>query len=413
MPETLVHVKKKVLVIAYKTLNSDPRIVREINSLLDNGYAVDHICVKPKRNTVLEPLPQGLQVHPISVSKKRSSFLRYLIEYCLFFWSVFIKTNLLLRTNRYSFVQVFTMPEPLVFCALYAKIKRIPIIMDWEDPLYELFLTKFPKIISSFLSLPIRIVEKCSVLFVDHIITPNSAFKDAFVKRGYSANKIDIVLNAPDLRVFKQALAVKSESVKPFSLLFNGSIFHRHGLDIGIEAVALVKKRVPEIMLTIIGEGESDYIEHCRQKIKQLNISSSVRWFGSVPIEQMPEKYSTAAAVIIPNRKNPFTSINFPQRIFECGLLKKPVIVSRLPGIQAYMPADAVQYVEPDNPAVLSEGIIELFSNQNKYDRLVERAFKICTTISWEKEYHLAIGSTIKLQDEGYAEIVMTNTEGM
>jgi glycosyltransferase involved in cell wall biosynthesis len=413
MPENLVHVKKKVLVIAYKTLNSDPRIVREINSLLDNGYAVDHICVKPKRNTVLVPLPQGLQVHPISVSKKRSSFLRYLIEYCLFFWSVFIKTNLLLRTNRYSFVQVFTMPEPLVFCALFAKIKKIPIIMDWEDPLYELFLTKFPKIISSFFKLPILIVEKCSVAFVDHIITPNNAFKNAFVKRGYSASKIDIVLNAPDLRVFKQALEVKSENVKPFSLLFNGSIFHRHGLDIGIEAVALARKRIPEIILTIIGEGESDYIEYCRQKIKQLDISSSVRWLGYVPIEQMPEKYSTATAVIIPNRKNPFTSINFPQRIFECGLLRKPVVVSRLPGIEAYMPGDAVQYVDPDNSVALSEGIIELLSNQDKYCQLVERAYQICTTISWEKEYHLAIGATIKPQDEEFAEIVVTNTDGI
>lgn len=388
--------KKKALVIAYKHFNSDPRIIREMNSLLDNGYAIDHVCVNLNETDDIVHKQGKLNVYTINMHRKRGSLFRYLYEYASFFIFVLLRSTQLMMRNRYAFVLIFTMPEPLVFTAFFAKVRGVPVLMDWEDPLYELFLTKFSSKKYFVLRWIVLFLERLSVLFVNHIVTPNSAFKDAFIARGYRSDKIDIVLNAPDNRVFSSSAYKENSNIRPHSILYNGSIFHRHGLDLGLQAVALVKKQFPDVILTIIGEGEIEYVEFCRQKIVELGLEENVEWHSGVGIREMPGFYNNTSIAIIPNRKIPFTNINFPQRIFECGIMRKPAVVSKLHGIEAYMPEESVQYVEPDNVQSIADGISILFTDKQKYRSIVENAFRICTTISWEDELHAAIATAVK-----------------
>jgi glycosyltransferase involved in cell wall biosynthesis len=382
--------QKRAIVVAYKIFNCDPRIIREINSLLDNGYVVDHICVKPNNEYQIAQLHPNLKLYWIHMKRKRGSLLRYLYEYLVFFSFSFITITRLALFKKFTFLLIFTMPESLVFCGLVAKIFGIKILMDWEDPTYELYITKFEKI-NRFLLFAIKIIEALSVKFSDRIITPNCTFKDAFVKRGASADSIDIVLNAPDLRVFNRPIDGTSEDANPFSVLFNGSVFHRHGLDIGIKAINLIRKKIPQIQLTIIGEGENAYEKYCKQLICEYGLTDNIVWLNAISIDKMPLIYHKHAVVIIPNRENPFTSINFPQRIFECGIMGRPVVVSRLPGIEAYMPESCVQYVTPDNPTALSDGLFEILIDRKKYQNIVQAAYEKCKMISWEQEFHKSI----------------------
>ncbi len=386
---------KKALVIAYKQLNADPRVNREINSLLDNDYSVDLVCVCPNDMRRRNIRNDNMNVFMIPLQRKRSSLPRYIYEYALFFLFALSVSSSLIFRNRYSFVQVFTMPEALVFCALAAKLKRIKILMDWEDPSYELFLIKFPSNSLSVVEFLLRYLEKMSVCFVDRIVTPNRTFKETFIRRGYSPEKIDIVLNAPDTRIFSSDVVRTGTIRNRFSIFFNGTILHRHGVDIGIEAIAIIKRAYPQVKLTIVGDGEPSYVRFCDERIERLGLRENVEWYPRVFIGKMPDFYNENSVVIIPNRRNPFTAINFPQRVFECGIMRKPAIISRLPGIQAYMPEDSVHYVEPDNPISLSEGIIAVCSDEKTYSSLVKRAFEICNSISWENEYMNAIVKTI------------------
>jgi glycosyltransferase involved in cell wall biosynthesis len=378
------------LIVVYKQSHADPRVVRELNFLIDRGYSIDLICVKPP-SAPLKNEDNHLTLHAISISRKRGGIVRYLLEYVSFFLFASLHASMILLKKKINFVQVFTMPEPLVYTCILAKALRVKILMDWEDPTYELFLTKFKNLSSPPMRRILQAMERLSVAFVDHTITPNSAFKEAFVRRGHAAEKIDIVLNAPDTRVFKSEAARDYSFGKPFVVLFSGSILHRHGLDIGIRAFALLHKALPDVHLVIIGEGETGYTEECQQLIQKLQISDRVTWRGRVTINQMPGVYRDSSVVMIPNRRNSFTSINFPQRIFECGIMRRPAIVSRLPGIEAYMPEDSVRYVNPDDPVSLYEGLRELATNRERYQSLVERAAQVCRSISWEKEYEMAI----------------------
>ena len=40
-------------------------------------------------------------------------------------------------------------------------------------------------------------IEKVSIRFANHIITPNIAFRDLFIERGCRPQKIDILMNTP------------------------------------------------------------------------------------------------------------------------------------------------------------------------------------------------------------------------
>ncbi len=378
----------RILFIMFKYFNQDPRPQREAAALIDQGFLVDVICLSPSDAENKYENSERLRFFTVPVHKKRKNQLRYLYEYTALLGCTFSVAAWLYFRNRYKMVQIFVMPEILMFSGVIPKLLGARLLMDWEDPSFELYLTKFKTRYDFIFLALIRLIEKLSVALADKIITPNEGFKQAFSGRGFRSEKIDIVMNSPDRRIFdKVAEQVGSSEKRRFTVLYNGTILMRHGLDVAIRAFKIVTEKIPDARMVIIGDGESDYVNQCRAIAEQENIAGKIDWRGFVNIDQIPDIIRQSSVVVIPNRKTEFTVINFPQRILECGYLRVPLVVSRLPGIEYYMNDESICFFEPENYKNLAEKIISLHTSPLQRQTLIENAFQLCKNLTWEPDY--------------------------
>src|SRR5438270_4652880 len=160
------------------------------------------------------------------------------------------------------------------------------------------------------------------------VIAGSQMVKDEIVNLyGYSADKIDIVLNGVPLEKFgfvpelreksREQLNLKSDQI---ALLFAGSGWERKGLLFAIEAAALCNDR--KIRLLVAGRGNARL-----HKTKRLRFwrEDPVQFLGEVA--DMLRIYAAADIFILPTIYDPFS--NACLEALACGL---PVITTRSNG---------------------------------------------------------------------------------
>lgn len=71
------------------------------------------------------------------------------------------------------------------------------------------------------------------------MITVEDRLKDILSERGIPREKIHILMNLPDVRIFtKRDMLLSKPQDAPFVMVYHGTLARRLGLDTAIEAVA-------------------------------------------------------------------------------------------------------------------------------------------------------------------------------
>jgi glycosyltransferase involved in cell wall biosynthesis len=300
---------------------------------------VEVICLRQDKCEPRREIYKGVRIRRISLKHRRGGKFSYVFQYSAFIFVSFVALAFRSLTRRYHLVHVHNMPDILVFAALVPKIFGAKVILDLHDPMPELMMTIFNQAPESFGVRLLRRFERWSINFADAVLTVNLASKRLFTVRGCPPAKIHVVMNSPDENIFKYQAAQQTsqgrDSTKPFVIMYHGSLVERHGLDIGINALGMVKQTVPQAELRIYGQS-TPFLEQVLNSVRHSRLQNSVRYLGPKTLEQIVEAIDECDVGIIPNRRSPFTEINTPTRIFEYLSRGKPVIAPAAPGIQDY-----------------------------------------------------------------------------
>ncbi len=376
-----------ILMIHFSPYPVDVRIRREAETLIEAGMSVDTISIRDKDQKLRE-IHFGVTTYRVNLRKKRSSKLRYIWEYLYFALFAFFKAAILHRKRKYDLIHIHNMPDFLVFCALIPKLFGAKVLLDMHDPVPEIYMTKYNIPITHPIIRLLVLIEKLSIRFADHVVTPNIAFRELFIRRGCSAQKIDIVMNTPMERIFNNSgpdapklIARKNEE---FLIMYHGTILLRNGcLDI-LEAINQIKSEIPGIRFLAFGNG--DAVEIFKSRIVELGLSDLVQYFGLVSNELIFNAIKNIDIGVIPNQKNPFTNLNFPVRIFEYLALKKPVIVPRTEGIMDYFNEDSIICFEPGNTSNLAAAIIRCFRFPDELKEKINKGYDVYQNYTWQKQ---------------------------
>ncbi|KAB2843432.1 MAG: glycosyltransferase family 4 protein [Ignavibacterium sp.] len=287
------------------------------------------------------------------------------------------------------------MPDFLVFLAMIPKILGAKVILDLHDPTPEMLMTKFAEERDSRLTKILKWQEKVSIRFAHKIITTNKSFLDKFISRGCPSDKINIVMNSPQESIFNNRNNSKEKSDKnKYVVMYHGIIIERYGFEELLNAVNLLKDKIPGLELRIYGTGEdlSIFIE----MVQKLDLENIVNYFGQVSIEKIVEIIPECNVGIIPNRLTPFTKINLPTRIFEYLHLNRPVVVPRTQGIKDYFDESSIFYFNAGDAENLANVILDVYSNPTKTLDVVNKGNQIYQNYRWE----LQSKNLIKIYDE-------------
>jgi len=364
----------------------DVRVRRKAEALVGAGYSVDVLALRSPKALKSYTL-EGVNVRTIFLRKKRGSLARYAFEYLAFFLWSFVRVTLQMPSRRYAVIDVNTLPDFLVFAAVLGKWMGAKVVLDMHEITPEFYRSKYGIAENSWGVRLMKVLERMSFSFADHVITINDPIQNLLVGRGLLREKSTVVMNAANEALFascsKSSAALNAAAPpKTFVMMYHGTLTRIYGLDIAIEAFALVIGDMPGAELWILGSGPEEEALHDLAHARE--VASKVRFVGQVPPDEIPEWLSQCDMGILPIRRDEFLDFASPNKLPEFIIMGKAVSISRLKAIRHYFSESALAYFEPNNAGDLAKQMVRLYRDRELRARLAARAREEYAPICWD-----------------------------
>lgn len=381
---------RRVAMVTFSFFPDDPRPRRAAEALASKGMKVDLICIAENAGDPRREVLNGIHVLRIPIKRRRGSVFRYGFEYGAFLFISAVTILMRSIAGGYDVVYVHNMPDILVLAGLVPKVFGAKVILDLHDPMPELMTTIFGFQPEARAVRLLKWFEKWSIALADAVVTVNRACARLFTSRSCPSRKMNVIMNSPDERIFRfrppNADTPRADSPdKPFVILYHGSIVERNGLDLAVDALALVRRSLPNAALRIYG-GRTPFLDRVMESVQNRGLEQAVHYLGPKTLEQLVPAIEECNVGIIPNHRSLFTELNTPTRIFEFLSLGKPVIAPRAAGICDYFKDDALIFFELGNAEDLARKIEYAYSQPAEVTRVIERAQAVYQQHSWPVE---------------------------
>lgn len=164
----------------------------------------------------------------------------------------------------------------------------------------------------------------------------------------------------PRLIYYGIDLTKSSKVTSKSSALFSGRLTKGKGVDVLLESVAPIIKKVPNFRLTIAGDGELK--EFLVRRARELHISDKVTFLGYLEREAMLECYHKCTLLVVPST----WAETFGLVCVEALSMGRPVVATNVGGIPEIVQDGFNGYLcRPNDTKALSEAIIRIISNES------------------------------------------------
>lgn len=261
-------------------------------------------------------------------------------------------------------------------CSAFLCLPRswTKIVLDYEDVMSVGYALEG----NQKLSVKYRYYEKLAGRIVDVITTENDRLREYLIELGIPEDKIGIVPNGVDTKLFDPNRYNKTTVKKRFNLKgpvagFVGLTVQRERLELLLEAIPHILKHVPNAHFLLIGP-EAPWFEPYKKKYR-----NHIQITGYVPHNKVPELLSTVDVAI-----NPLVT-KLPQRSsknLEYLSMKKPVVATNYPTNEHVWKSRAGVVTEAD-PHTFAEAIIKLLTEPEKAERLGQKGRSYAKQYDW------------------------------
>jgi glycosyltransferase involved in cell wall biosynthesis/peptidoglycan/xylan/chitin deacetylase (PgdA/CDA1 family) len=382
MPLKARNSRKKICMLVHNTYETDNRVRRYAEALAKRGDQVDVIALTggnaPLANEVLNGVTVIRVQNRVRNEQGKWTYAWRLLRFLLVSSMVLTKRH---HCTRYDVIHVHNLPDFLVFAAWYPKATGARIILDIHDIVPELFASKFNvKSGNSYIAF-LKFVEKAAAAFADYVIVSNHLWYEKLIARSVPRDKCSVFLNHVDFGLFYRRKRTRSDDKIIF--IFPGSFQWHQGLDLAIEAFAVVQKRVSNSEFHIYGGGgeKSELIA----LTERLGLSEKVKFFGSSSLETIANVISNADVGVVPKRADSFGNEAYSTKIMEFMSQGVPVVLSRTKIDNFYFNDSVVRFFESGDIAGLAEGMCEVVEKQELRAKLIEGGYKYVDLHSWDR----------------------------
>jgi glycosyltransferase involved in cell wall biosynthesis len=361
----------------------DIRVERQARALVRRGHEVEVICLRgsgePKRATI-----DGVRLHRVPIRRQRGMGLRSQgLEYLSFLGYAAALVAVLHERRPFDVVQAHNVPDFLVFAGALPKLRGARLMLDLHDLMPEFFASRFGGKMRTLPVRAVRLQERLSIAFADHVLTVTDLWRETLIERGIDASKVDVVMNLPDDGLFARREPRLRER-GPVTIMYHGTLTHRYGVDLLVSAFARMA-RSTEDRLVIHGRGE--LIPDLEALIAGLGIASQVRMSTDLlPTAALPELITQADIGVVPNRWDVFTDGILPTKLMEYVALGIPAVVSRTAATTAHFDDAMVRYVPPGDVDGLAAALTQLADDPAERYELARNAQVFSDRHRWETE---------------------------
>lgn len=238
------------------------------------------------------------------------------------------------------------------------------------------FVTGLPKLVLKPIAKRMLAREERPSLQLEHALFPSAFMRDELKRKGVASSNTKIIYGAIDIKPYI-GLNGKEQNDK-VSLLYIGRLTYEKGVHTAIEAVGqLVHEHgVENIKLTIVGDGDSDYVERLHRLMDEKKVASYVDLLPAQPKEALPALYHHSDIFM-------FTSIwaePFGRVIVEAMASGLAIVGTPVGGSAEILVEDENALLfTPDDPASLSRQLKRLIEVPELRERLASSGCKTAT----------------------------------
>ena len=375
----------KACMLAYTFYDADNRVRRYAEALVRRGDQVDAIALARKGQPAFEVI-RGVRVYRIQsrVINETGPF-SYLIKLLLFFfrsaWFLAVKQF----REPYDLIHVHSVPDFEVFATIVPRLLGCKVILDIHDIVPEFYASKFKVKEDSLVFRMLVMLERLSIAYSNHVIIANHLWYDKLTQRSVRKEKCTAVINYPDPSIFSRR-GSPARTDNEFVMCYPGTLSWHQGLDIAVEAVALLRERVPALRLQLIGDGPER--ESLRRLIRERGLEDRITLTGLIPMEQVAEIMSRIDLGIVPKRADSFGNEAFSTKIMEFMAMNVPVLASRTKIDEYYFNDRIVQFFESGNARDLADKILLLIERPARRAELLAFSAEFIALNNWDVRQH-------------------------
>jgi glycosyltransferase involved in cell wall biosynthesis len=266
------------------------------------------------------------------------------------------------RVRKADILYVYHPPPTVAIAAFTIKLfRRIPVVYDiqdmWPDTLKSTGMISSPRIL--------KVVDgymKFCYRYFNQIVVLSSGFKDLLVKRGVDASKVNVIynwsnpINVPGYVDPAERIEVMGTK---FTILFAGTIGVAQGLDIVLEAAALLQKNgIDDIQFALLGGGTD--VERLKNETAARKLKN-ILFLKRVPANEVGKLLAMADVLLIHLIEDKLFEITVPSKTQAYLLAGKPILAGiRGDAAKLIERAGAGYSFQPQNTDELIENIMKL-----------------------------------------------------
>ncbi|CAB50068.1 glycosyltransferase family 4 protein [Pyrococcus abyssi] len=316
--------RKKIFMVLTNPFKPDPRVYKEARTLIGLGFDVTVVAWDREGGYKSFDMVDGIKVYRISIISRYASLFDFLVKLPLFYLNamLYILKN---RDGLYAIHANDFDTAPLAF--FISRILGVKFIFD----IHDLYYTRISLLEEQEKDTILRkILRRTEILFAklsDSVITvsrsiggKHKGLKEFLVNSGVPPDKIYVVWNAPDPRVFPR---VKRHKHRGIVVGYIGTI---RSISNFIPLFEIAKENM---LLRIIFVGSGPLKDEIREllSIKYPNIR--VDFIESVPYEKVSEYYTLCDVIysVYPMTTN--IKMAIAVKMLESIIMGIPVIVNK------------------------------------------------------------------------------------
>ncbi len=203
-------------------------------------------------------------------------------------------------------------------------------------------------------------------------------------------SRCSVIHNAMDL----PALPPTSLPTDPATVLFLGRLSSEKGFDMGLDAFAILARRLPKVRLLVAGDGP-DYdalVTHCRR----LGLDRHTEFLGWVAPEAVPAVINRATVVALPSQREAF-----PLVALEAAAMARPVVACSVGGLpEAVVHGTTGLLIPPADVAAFATALAALLDDPERATNMglaararVERDFAWNRCVTAYEELYAALAN--------------------
>jgi len=381
---------RRVAMVVHAVVPGDPRIRRQGDALIDEGYEVDVLSLR-RAGQPAEERSGALRIVRLPIDRGFVGFAGHMAEYLAFTAMAAWRLAREHRRRRYDLVQVATVPDFLDLAAIPEKLAGVPLLLDLHEDMPEFFRDRFAHPLLRPLLPLVTVASRASAALADELITVHEPLRQLSISRGVDPSRIGVVMNSADGRLFdpsrheRRAFMADGE----LRLIHHSNLQRIYGLDVAVEGLARLR---PGLRWRLDVFGDGPWRGRVEGAVERTGTADRVTLHGRVDIDELPRLLAGADIGLVPSLPEQYMEYSLSTKLLEYAAMGVPVIASDLATFRHHFTDAALRFVPGGDPAALARAVEAAVEDPEGTVSLGQAARREAAAYDWavQRERYLA-----------------------